>query len=394
MRKAGLLSIITATALMASGYKIPETSSNAVALGAATIAHNHENADASYYNPAKMVFMKDTNHLEVNLMYIGLDKIKYEGTVSGAGPSTWNLESEKEDFLVPSLHYVSPKLGDNGARIGVSVVVPGGLSKRWQSVPANNFAEEFSLEIVEINPTVAFQVTDKLGFAFGFRVIDTKGVVNNAYYDMEGDSTDYGYNLALAYQPTSDLELGLTYRSNINLNVNGTTTKVLAGNNGGVDVSVPLPAALSVAAAYTLPSDTTIEVVYEKTFWSAYNSLDFSFEDPTANIALGNSIEKDWKDTNAFRLGVTQELTDLTIMAGLVIDQTSAPERTVGFELPGTDTRSVALGGRYKINETFDFGVSALYSVHKSRTVQNDTLDGEFTEGNVLLVSAGLGYKF
>ncbi|WP_304545529.1 OmpP1/FadL family transporter [Sulfurimonas microaerophilic] len=392
MKKVGLLLIITATALMAGGYKIPETSSNAVALGAANIAHNHENADASYYNPAKMVFMKDTNNLEVNLMYIGLDKVKYDGTVSGTGP--YSLESTKENFLIPSLHYVSPKLGDNGARIGVSVVVPGGLSKRWQSAPAKNFAEEFTLEIVEINPTVAFEVTDKLGFAAGFRVIDTKGVVNNAYYDMEGDSTDYGYNLALAYQPTSDLELGVTYRSNINLNVNGNTTRILTVNNGGVDVSVPLPAAFSIAAAYTLPSATTIEVVYEKTFWSAYNSLDFSFEDPTANVVFGDSIEKDWKDTNTFRVGVTQELTDLTIMAGLVIDQTPAPEKTLGFELPDTDTTSVALGGRYRINETFDFGVSALYSMHKNRTVQNDDLDGEFTEGNVILISAGLGYKF
>lgn len=392
MRKIGLLSLVATTALLAGGYKIPETSTNAVALGAANIAHNHENADAAYYNPAKMVFMKNTHNLEVDVMYIGLEKVKYSGNVEAL--TGQNLESKKENFVVPSLHYVSPKLGDSGARVGLSIVAPGGLSKRWQTAPAKNFAEEFTLELVEINPTVAFQMTDNLGFAVGFRVVDSQGVVTNAYYDMTGDSVDVGYNLALAYQPTSELELGLTYRSKVSLNIEGSTSRIAVGNNGGASVSIPLPATWSLAAAYTFQTGTTLEAVYEKTLWSAYSSLDFDFTDPTANALLGKPISKDWHDTNTFRLGLTQEMDALTLMAGLVIDETPAPDHSLGFELPDTDTTSVALGGRYKIDENLDVGLSALYSMHKNRTVQNSSLNGEFTDGNVLLVSAGLGYKF
>lgn len=58
MKKIALLSLVTASVLMAGGYKIPETSLNAVALSAANIAHSH-GADAAYYNPANMVFMED-----------------------------------------------------------------------------------------------------------------------------------------------------------------------------------------------------------------------------------------------------------------------------------------------------------------------------------------------
>lgn len=86
MRKIGLLSLGATTALLAGGYKIPETSTNAVALGAANIAHNHKNADVAYYNPVKMVFMEDKNNLEVDVMYIGLDKVKYSGAVEGTRP--------------------------------------------------------------------------------------------------------------------------------------------------------------------------------------------------------------------------------------------------------------------------------------------------------------------
>ena len=406
MKKIALMSLVASSVLMAGGYKIPETSTNAVALGAANIAHNHENADAAYYNPAKMVFMKDTNNLEVDVTYIGLEKVNYKGTV--AGTST-NESSESEDFIVPTLHYVSSSLGDNGARVGVSIVAPGGLSKQWKGTQGIKSAEEFTLEVVEINPTAAFKINDKLGFAVGFRILSSSGVAKATpaagvvYQDMNGDSTDFGYNLALAYNPTKELEIGLTYRSKVNLQLKGDAnlkypSPSLDGNYEG-GVNLPLPAALNLAAAYTFSSETTLEVVYERTYWSAYKNLDFHYTNPLAEAVFGIPKPKDWHDTNTFRLGLTQELNNLTLMAGYVYDETPVPSKTIGFELPDTDSQAVSLGGRYKINESVDVGLSALYSIHESRTItaadNNDNgLVGEFSDGNVLIISAGLGYKF
>ena len=406
MKKIALVSLMAGSVLMAGGYKIPETSTNAVALGAANIAHNHENADAAYYNPAKMVFMKDTNNLEVDVTYIGLEKVNYKGTVGGTGT---NESSESEDFIVPTLHYVSSSLGDNGARIGVSIVAPGGLSKQWKGTQGIKSAEEFTLEIVEVNPTAAFKINDKLGFAVGFRILSSSGVAKAipaagiVYQDMNGDSTDFGYNLALAYNPTNELELGFTYRSKVNLQLEGNANlsyglAVPAGNYDG-GVTLPLPAALNLAAAYTFSTKTTVEFVYEKTFWSAYKTLNFEYTDSAAETYFGPSKPKDWKDTNTFRLGLTQELNNLTLMAGYVYDNSPVPNKTIGFELPDTDSQAVSLGGRYTINENIDVGLSALYSMHESRTItaadNNDNgLVGEFSDGNVLIISAGLGYKF
>ena len=410
------MSLMAGSILMAGGYKIPETSTNAVALGAANIAHNHENADAAYYNPAKMVFMQDKNALEADLTYIGLEKVKYKGTVSGTGP--YNLESESEDFVIPTLHYVSKKLGNNGARIGLSIVSPGGLSKKWNTEPAKTSAQEFTLKTIEINPTAAFKINDKLAVAVGFRILYSDGIVKsdghtvingalaNVSRDMTGTSTDFGYNLALAYKPIDALELGVTYRSKINMTVEGDAklaeTRYGTTYDGSADVSLPLPATLDLAAAYTFTTKTTVEFVYEKAFWSAYKSLDFNYngtEGPVLGAIFGRTLEKNWKDTNTFRLSLTQELNNLTLMAGYVYDNSPVPNKTIGFELPDTDSQAVSLGGRYKINESIDIGLSALYSIHESRTITaadgNDNgLVGEFSDGNVLIVSAGLGYKF
>lgn len=420
MKKIVLMSFVTSSMLFACGYKIPEQSANALALGAANIAHNQDNADAAYYNPAKMVFMSDSNHIEAALNYIGLSKINYHGKVKGTGP--YNLHSQRENFYVPTLHYVSPKLGDNGVRVGVSITAPGGLSKKWNQQPAKTFAQEFTLEVLEVNPTVAFKINDKLGFGVGFRIVRSSGVIksdgvvdvqNNvpitASRDMTGDSTDFGYNLALEYKPTSNLEVGLTYRSKVNLTIEGNAN--LATNftlvppntyNGDSGITVPLPASLDIAAAYTFPTKTTLEAVYERTYWSAYKQLDFTYPATLSNPVLSNAFDlvrpKNWKDTNTFRFGLTQKFDTFTVMAGLVIDKTPIPEKTVGFELPDTDTTSVSLGGRYKINDKIDVGLSALYSMHDNRTISSSVNDnginGEFTDGDVLILSAGLGYKF
>ena len=419
MKKIPLVSFITASIMMAGGYKIPETSTNAVALGAANIAHNQNNADAAYYNPAKMVFMSNENHIEADITYIHLNKVKYAGTVKTTGP--YNLESQSEDFYIPTIHYVSPKLGDNEARLGISIVSPGGLSKRWNTEPAKTSAQEFTLKTVEINPTAAFKINDKLAMAVGFRVLYSDGIVKSSgttysttfssygtvSRNMTGDSVDFGYNLALAYNPIKALELGVTYRSKIDMTVEGNAnlaTSFSGGQtyNGPANVALPLPATLNLAAAYTFSSKTTVEFVYEKTFWSAYNSLDFHYngtEGPVLGNIFGTSLEKNWKDTNTFRVGLTQELHDLTLMAGYVYDNTPVPNKTIGFELPDTDTQALSVGGRYKINDKLDVGLSALYSIHASRTISaadtNDNgLVGEFSNGNILIISTGLGYKF
>ena len=397
MKKIALLSLMTSSLLLGGGYKIPENSTNALALGSANIAHN-KSADAAYYNPANMVFMSKENHMELDLMYIKLNKTNYKSDTSNV-----NIDAKGEQFFVPSLFYVSDDI--DGARFGLSVVTPGGLSKRWDDAPASQKAKEFTLKIIEVNPTVALGIGDNASVAIGLRMIHSEGIVRVvpapgiASQDMHGNSIDLGYNIALAYKPMKDLELGLTYRSQVDLKVKGDADLLYKpaalDANIATSVVVPLPATLSLALAYTLPTKTTLEFVYERNYWSAYQELNFNYENPKAEAIFGKAIQKDWKDTNVFRLGVTQELDALTLMAGIVYDETPVPEQTFGFELPDSDTLALSFGGRYALSEKLDIGLSALYAMKKSRTIQNDSgIDGKFSNSDILIVSAGMGYKF
>lgn len=394
-----------ASALFASGYKIPETSLNSVALSAANVAHG-SGADTAYYNPANMVFMKNEAVMEANLMYIGLSDVNYKSATS-------DIDSKRENFIVPSFHYVSEAA--DSARFGLSIVSPAGLSKRWEDAPAVYSAEEFTLQTVEINPSIALLIGDKVAVALGLRVIYSDGVVKStspiASRDMSGDSVDFGYNLALSYKPTSELDLALTYRSNVDLSIDGDATlfyrditNAFGGGAGATysskssaSVSVPVPALLNVALAYTLPSETTLEFVYERNFWSEYKELDFDYGsgvNGVTNIVFGAPVAKNWKDTNAFRFGITQKLDALTLMCGALIDESPAPNATLGFEMPDSDSVSVSLGARYQINEKINVGLATLYSMREDRKVSNSTLEGEFSNSNVLIVASALEYRF
>jgi long-chain fatty acid transport protein len=397
-----VISAVAAATLMAGGYAIPESSINATALSAAYVANAH-GADAAYYNPAAMVYNEDINLLEVDMTYIGLSAIDFSGT-------TGDYSSKKENFLVPSLHYTSKKLGDNGARVGFSIVVPAGLSKRWENQPAKSSAEEFTLETVEFNPSMAIPLSDTVSMGVGFRIVHSSGIVKSdtgatqVSRDLTGDAIDYGYNLALDYRPIQNLSLAATYRSNINLNVEGSATLNYlpsahpshAAYSGPASVTIPLPAALNLAAAYTFNTGTTVEAVFERTYWSAYKNLDFNYDSTVnaATVAFGTPVPKNWENTNTYRLGLTQKYDKWTAMAGLAYDETPVPESTLGYELPDSNAWIVSMGGRYQIDKSWNIGLAGLVDMKESRKVHNSTINGEFSNARAYLVTAGIEYRF
>jgi long-chain fatty acid transport protein len=411
MTKIILLSTIASTILFAAGYKIPEQSTASTAKAAAHIA-NISSADASYYNPAAMSSLEDRSQLEVGLTFIHLPKIDYNGT-SVLGAQSYS--SKKENFLLPYFHYVSPKFGDY--RFGLSMTAPAGLSKRWDSAIAKSVAQEFSLRVVELNPTISYAINDKLSIGGGIRIIYSDGVVKSdsstfsaltggaipsVARDMSGDTIEYGYNLALHYQPTDDLKIGLTYRSRVNLDLEGEAKLYYGGAliyNSTSSVSLPIPASLAFGVAYDINDKTNIEFVIDKTYWSTYNSLDFNYS--STQPIFDTPILKNWDNSNAYRIGLTHKYSKtLTLMGGFAIDKSPAPDQTIGYELPDSDALLFSFGFDYKIDENMNFGFAYLYDKKKERTIANNPLtspfspNGEFSKGGAHLLNISLGYKF
>lgn len=394
-KKLLILSLVASTAVFGSGFKLTTSSLNSNALSAAYVAASH-GADSSYYNPANMAFNADKHFTEYDLTYISVPQTEYTDTRSPLLNST----AEKEGVFIPSFHYASKDY--DGIRYGFSLIVPAGMTRRWNDPLAKATAEEFSLKILELNPTIAYKVNEKFAIGGGLRVIKADAVVKsdsadvNAILgvgsiarDMKGDDISYGYNLALTYKPTPIATIAATYRSKINMKLEGDAKLYFNGAkiyDGSGNVNLPLPASLTLALAYKLQEKTTVEVVYEKTFWSRYKELDFEYE--SVQPIFEAPVAKDYKNTVAYRIGLTHQYNDkLNLMVGFAKDESPIPDTTIGFDLPGNDAKMASTGFNYKIDDRSSFGMSYLYTKKDDRTVTN----GKFT--NIKAHVFNVGYK-
>jgi long-chain fatty acid transport protein len=405
MKKGIGLSIVASTIVMAAGYKIPEQSVNSTALSAAYIAHT-SGADTAYYNPAAMSFMEDKYYFEGGLTLAHLPSIEFTSDANAA----YNGKSKVENIPIPYGHFVSKAHGD--WRWGVSLTAPGGLSKRWDTAVQKASAKEFTLRVVELSPSFSYKLSDNFSLGGGARLVYSDGVVKSTYTvsrDMKGDTLAAGYNLAMLYKAPSDINLAATYRSKVNLNEKG-NAKLYSGTtmvyNGGASVEIPLPATLTIGASKTWNDKLTVEVDWERAYWSAYKELDFQYDSaiPAPLVPyFDNPVAKNWKDSDTYRLGVTYKMDDaLTLMGGYSKGESPVPNNTIGFELPDSDATYYSAGFKYKQNENLSWGAALLYADKDSLHIPagsgnaNGAINagGTFDKGGAILATVGASYEF
>ena len=395
--------------MIASGWRLPESSPRSTALSGAYIA-NANGADTTYYNPANIQFNPNIYQVEIGLMNANLESIKYKDK---DGDTTKDGKSEEENTLIPSIFITTPDI--SGLRYGFSITVPGGLTKRWESAYQKTYAEEFSLRIIEFNPTMSYLINKDFSIAGGLRVIYSDGTVKSdgteagkpVKRDMEGTTTEYGYNLALAYKPEDNSNVTLTYRSNVDLTEEGNAQLYVSGTkvyDGGAEVTVPLPAVLTLAYAHT-QDKTTVELEFDRTYWSSYENLDFEYKSEIAPIlqsSFDTPKKREWKDTNAYRIGITHEYNDdLSLMFGFSADGNPINEEVFSFESPDYNSNTYSFGFDYKLDKDSSFGMGYLLSEKTDRTVSNtdattggEYIDGTFTNAKAHLLSFGYRMGF
>ncbi len=396
-----LVSLFAATSAFASAYRIPEQSVDSTAKAGANVA-SASRADAAYFNPANMSWLSDGWQTQVNLTYIRLTAISYEDSRS----ALFDGESEDENFLLPTGFLVSPYCGD--VRFGLSITAPFGLAKRWQDPFPRATAQEFSLEVIELNPTASYKISDMVSVSAGPRLLynqaevqtDARFVGSPAAMNVEGDTFEWGYNMAVSVKPNEDLNLSATYRSNVDLDFEGDADLFIGRTLPTIDgdVSIPAPAVLTLAAAFKPLEALTVELAWDRTFWSEYEELDFNFTPSVGFPPFEASRSKDWDDSSSYRIGLSYQANEaLALLCGFAYDETPIPDETLGFELPDSDAYLFSVGTQYKVNEKMEVGLAVLYDYKEEREVTvnpTNIVFGEFTDASAWLVSAGINYKF
>jgi len=165
---------------------------------------------------------------------------------------TEEFENEPKTFPIPAAGFV---YGTEKMSFGLSVFAPFGLGAEWDAMNTTaynsaypEFEFEDDLKVIDIHPTFAYQINDKLSVGLGFSFVITDILIrkptttpNALIFDpqleqlrgmlqqmqltnlfsenfnhiltdteLKGDGTNFGFNFGLKYNITEDLSFGLS----------------------------------------------------------------------------------------------------------------------------------------------------------------------------------------
>jgi len=387
--------IFTSINSWGAGFALYENSSRGTGICGAFVAQA-DDPSALFYNPSGMTQLEGTHFTNGMNTYTGVLEIHYaNGGIETVEDKTW---------VVPNF-YASQKLSGK-LWVGLGVFAPFGLGNKFREDWYGRY-NMYHTEIAcaEINPNVAFKVSDSLSLAMGLsfqnfailakRKINPKtlvlmsGLVSNELYekmfaeyfdtlpdiDQEAflDKPEYRFNASFRYQLNDKISFGGNYRSKVNYELTGEAKynnvpapntnvqaldDVLTLINGTLfdakmTAKVSLPDLIALGVAYKVNDKLTVEADIVHTRWSRYENIHYKFENGLPDF----SEYKNWKDVNCYRFGAEYKASDvLALRGGYLFDESPLDDKAIDYALPGNDRHLFTIGAGYKYKKyTFDF---------------------------------------
>ena len=404
----------------AAGFALMEQSvsglGNAFAGGAAIA----EDATTLYYNPAGLIRIKGQQAV-AGVHFIRTSfKFENQGSTHILTPSTGegltgnNGGDAGQWNVVPNAYYTNNP--GNGWAFGVGINVPFGLTTDYKAGWVGRYhALKSSIMTVNINPSVAYAVNDKLSIGGGVSAMYMHGDFSQAIdfgtilaaagdtpqrddgsSRLKADDWGYGYNLGVLYQFSENTRVGASYRSRVKQSLSGDasftvspTARALLGAlgstafvNGGAGAKVTLPASASLSFYHRLSDALAVMANVGWTEWSTLNELRITFD----NAAQPDSVTTlAWEDAWQFGAGATYSLNkQLDLRTGLMYDQTPIPDaahRTP--RLPDQDRLWLGLGAGYKVSDALscDFAYAHLFMIGNSKVNMEPVGENNFRGG-------------
>ncbi len=394
--------LLTAGSAFGAGFAIIEQSvsglGNAFAGGSAIA----DDPTTVFFNPAGMTRLEGLQ-MDTGLHVI-IPSVKFdnEGSthvlqgVTGVPLKGRNGGDGGVARAVPNF-YSTKKMSDN-LSVGLGINAPFGLCTKYNSSWIGRYhAIKSDMMTININPSAAYEITDRLSVGAGFNIQYIEAKLSNAidfgtldavgyfaplglapgalglvpqgsdgFVELVGDSWGVGYNLGLLYEFTKDTRFGVAYRSRIEHTLDGDAdfSGVPSGIKGapvfkdsGVEADVTLPDSLSVSLFHQISSKWQVMADFTWTNWDVFDELRVEFDNKNQPDSV--TIE-DWQDSYRYSVGVSYLPTDQwTLRAGAAYDMTSVPDKEHRTpRIPCSDRLWAALGVGYKESDTVSIDVA------------------------------------
>lgn len=350
-----------------------------------------QDASALFFNPAGASFVHKSE------VYIAMTPTFAKGRFT---EHETNVSAETTSPVgTPFSAYGLFQLKDSSKlKLGMAIYTPFGSTVEWEEGWVGRFAlTRLSLRSIFFQPTVSYRITDKIGIGAGF--VLSYGKVNlqrdlplqgqdgvYASAELEGTGLGFGYNVGLYFEPTKYLQFGLTYRSQVDMNISsGEATFNVPESvadkfpSGAFTSYLPLPQILTFGVGFQPSEKLSFALDVNYVGWNAYDTLAFDYETNTESLDDTKSARK-YDNTIAFRLGGQYQFIP-TMVARLGIAYTTTPVQDgyVTPETPDANRINYTAGFGYQPNDRFQFDLSFLYTQVKREDTNLETqLSGIF----------------
>ncbi len=394
---AGLLSV-TGQA-HASGLQLTEQSVTGLGRAFAGGSLPNDDVSAVYYNPADMMLSKGMQ-VQAGFTFIGIsikaddagsttrlpanlgDVLTKPGTlpvfvsVSDCRPGSSAVCSDDggTDNVVPNTFFAMD-INDR-MRFGLGITAPFAVATGYTNNWVGRYvALDSELKTIDINPGIAYRVTDQLSLGFGVSaqyadvslsraLFNPFSPTNDGYGESKGDDWGFGFNLGATYEFDPNTRVGLSYRSRVKYTLEGdnTISNYIPAANGKTDITAEwtAPDWLALAFYMRLNPQWAVMASTRWTNWSLFQKLQIDKADGSGPLTVQ---EENWKDSWSFNIGVAYDYNpDWTFRAGYVYDQT--PIRSAEYRhptIPDSNRNAFGLGFSYHPGAQLSVDVGYMY---------------------------------
>lgn len=397
---AAVASVAFVSQAQAGGYQINEQSVSGQGYGHAGRSSNVHDATIVYGNPAGMSFL-DRAQITVGGTFLNVNSDISNVRASQSSPAFLQATGGATDTLpvagsndgdmvpgtlIPFAFYAHPV--NEQLAFGFGVYAPFGSKTEYEdSFQGRNQGNYTEVKVMTAQPTVSYRFNEQWSVGAGLTYNRIEGELRRQVpvatplglsevdSRVEGDDEAWGYNLGIIYQPVPETTFGLTYRSKVDFNLEGS----FAANSPVLDQlgigTVTDTAALDLTTPETVNFSLTqqmsdnLKLMFGAS-WARWSRFDQILVTGTERGEITNE-QQNYSNAWAFSTGGEYQLTPtLALRAGVALDFTPTQDETRSVRIPSDDRRIFSIGAGW--SPTPDLTLDVAYSYLTERSTQVD----------------------
>lgn len=411
-----LISAWFPAAVWAGGSYRYEISLQEVGLASAGWSARAQDASTVFTNPAGMT------KLERSELLLGIQPRYQNIEFSHESDTTvTGKDGDASDWLVTGnvyyVHSLSPDL-----KLGIGILDYFGLDVDYDDDWVGRYyVRDLSWETLTIMPSVAYRITGWLSVGAGVNVMygtyENTAAVNNVLDslpdgEVKVEHSDWGFgaNLGILLEPGKETRFGLTYTTEVNLDIEdvpdfkglGPGLSFLLGNTGLLEKEIELgmtaPQMVMFSAYHNLNEQWAIMANVGWQDWSEFGKVDVmvSASDPASFLAV-----HEYEDTWHVAAGAQYRASDsLLFSTGVAYDSSLLDDEDRSLDLPLGESWRFGAGAQYqwKKNITLGLAYELLWSgdlaVDVNRGALSGRVSGEFSDAHTHFLHTSLNWRF